>query len=77
MSIWGDLPEQKFLAIVADRGIPDSKDPKDAPKIEITGFDNERKAYDFCTTYDSICYEWAVITGCVIASGSTSDGRDT
>ena len=74
--IWGNLPQQGWLAVIADRGIPDSDDPQDAPKIEVVGFNNEDDAYNFCNNYDSVCYEWAVITGCICSIGSISDGRD-
>ena len=69
-TVWGNLPEQGWLAVVADRG------HENGPRIEVVGFDNEDDAYNFCTSYDSICYEWAVITGCICTSGSVSDGRE-
>ena len=71
--VWGDLPEQRFLAVIADKGIPGC----DPPKIEIVGFKDEDAAYNFCQNYDSVCYEWAVISGCICSSGSLDDGRDT
>jgi hypothetical protein len=69
VSIWGDLPEQRFLAVIVDQG------HENGPHFEIVGFKYEKDAYSFCISYDSICYEWAVISGCVVVSGSVSDGR--
>jgi hypothetical protein len=69
--VWGFLPEQGYLAIIADR------DHKDGSKIVIVGFEDEERAYDFCNNYESNCCDWAVVTGCLVQSGSRSDGRDT
>ncbi len=67
MSIWGDLPKPRWLAVIADR---------DHVTIEIVGFMDENLAHTFCQQFDSDCYEWAVITGSICSSGSVSDGRD-
>ena len=45
--------------------------------VDAKCFEVVEEAFEFCNNYDSICYEWAVITGCVCGSGSVSDGRDT
>lgn len=68
--VWGNLPDQGWLAVIADRG------HEDGSKIAVVGFKNEEDAYNFCNQYDSVCYEWAVTTGCICSSGSVSDGRD-
>jgi hypothetical protein len=68
--VWGNLPEQGWIAVIADRS------DENKPKIEIVGFDNEEDADNFCRQHDSTCCDWAVITGCLVSSGSRSDGRD-
>lgn len=69
-NVWGDLPEQRWLAVVVDKGVGD-----EPPRLEVVGFSDEDDAYNFCNNYDSVCYDWVVITGCVCSSGSVSDGR--